>query len=86
MHRAGTLPSHNRVLSGCIEECHHGAWPWAAVPKWQLIVSEGPKPGGSCVKGMVCGSIRENLKLALLVHLAALGCDRLHCLLSGKSV
>lgn len=42
--------------------------------------------GGTCVKGMVCGSICESLKLAPQVHLAALGCDWPHCLLTGKSV
>lgn len=63
---------------GASEECRHRAWPWAAVPRWQLIVkglNEEPR-GGTCVKGMVCGSIHESLKLASQVHLAALGCDR----------
>lgn len=73
---------------GASEECRHRAWPWAAVPRWQLIVKglkEEPR-GGTCVKGMVCGSICESLKLASQVHLAALGCDPPHCLLTGKSV
>lgn len=53
--RAGTLPSHDRGLSGCIEECYHRAWPWAAVPKWQLIVSEGPKSGALVVEVVLKG-------------------------------
>lgn len=58
------------------------------VPRWQLIVSEGPKSGALEVELVLkgCGSIHENLKLALLVHLAALGVDWLQCLLTGKSV
>lgn len=38
--------------------------------------------GGTCVKGIVCGSICESLKLAPQVHLVALGCDWPHCLLT----
>lgn len=54
------------------------------VPRWQLIVSEGPKSGALEVELVLkgCGSIHENLKLALLVHLAALGVDWLQCLLT----